>query len=350
MPQRTCTKCEQTLTQDGFARDAHKASGFKSICKPCDNLKSKAYYYGSAFRKCTWCSQPTEGQRHCSTACRDEHAWERRDPPLKVKDCARCGSAFATITGQRYCCPAPKVINREAVLLKNYKRRLARKHSDLTSAYVRALFSKAKRCPLCSVALTGKVYEPNSPELDHIIPINVGGTDTVGNVRVLCRKCNCARPHDGSDVTGQVTLWSADVDATPVKPEQQPREPTKRQLALDAARRANAAARQQREAQALEALRLRLTGLSWGDVAQAVGYHSGHRAHSAVTQRHTIPKVSGIRTPETKRKVETIKAMRDEGRKWDDVAEAIGYRNGRDARKLLRQAGGLTNRQPHTTP
>lgn len=71
-----------------------------------------------------------------------------------------------------------------------------------------SLRAKAKRCPLCQVKLLDEPYLPASKELDHIIPQGAGGTHTIGNVRIICRKCNITRPHDGSDYTGPVTLWA----------------------------------------------------------------------------------------------------------------------------------------------
>lgn len=68
--------------------------------------------------------------------------------------------------------------------------------------------AKAKRCPLCEVRLVNEPYLPASKELDHIVPLNVGGTHTLGNVRIICRTCNIGRPKDGSDYTGPVTLWA----------------------------------------------------------------------------------------------------------------------------------------------
>lgn len=66
----------------------------------------------------------------------------------------------------------------------------------------------AHKCPLCGVYLTDKPYFPNSKHLDHILPINQGGTHTHGNVRIICAGCNLSRPKDGSDFTGQLTLWA----------------------------------------------------------------------------------------------------------------------------------------------
>lgn len=93
---------------------------------------------------------------------------------------------------------------------KNHRRRENRRSEYLrvTPEYERTLRGKARRCPLCEVRMTGEPYQPTSKELDHIVPLNVGGTHTIGNVRIICRACNRARPSDGSDYAGPVTLWA----------------------------------------------------------------------------------------------------------------------------------------------
>jgi 5-methylcytosine-specific restriction endonuclease McrA len=69
------------------------------------------------------------------------------------------------------------------------------------------VFEKAKWiCHLCGEktikALRGG-YDPLSPELDHIIPLSVGGTHTYGNVACSCRACNGKK---GNKIIGQVSL------------------------------------------------------------------------------------------------------------------------------------------------
>jgi 5-methylcytosine-specific restriction endonuclease McrA len=56
--------------------------------------------------------------------------------------------------------------------------------------------------------MSDKPQLPNSKELDHIVPLGVGGTHTVGNVRIICRDCNLRRPKDGSDYVGPIALWA----------------------------------------------------------------------------------------------------------------------------------------------
>jgi len=41
---KRCSRCGREKPLEEFARDASKASGFKSWCKACDKAKSRAYY------------------------------------------------------------------------------------------------------------------------------------------------------------------------------------------------------------------------------------------------------------------------------------------------------------------
>lgn len=91
---------------------------------------------------------------------------------------------------------------------KTHLRKAAGRFGDLSPSYEAEMRAKARRCLLCKVRMIEMPYQPASKELDHIVPLNVGGTHTVGNVRIICRACNLARPKDGSDYTGPVTLWA----------------------------------------------------------------------------------------------------------------------------------------------
>lgn len=49
-------------------------------------------------------------------------------------------------------------------------------------------------CPICGTLLNYAVGRtPSSAEVDHIIPYSRGGTDTIDNVRIICRRCNQQR-------------------------------------------------------------------------------------------------------------------------------------------------------------
>jgi 5-methylcytosine-specific restriction endonuclease McrA len=75
-------------------------------------------------------------------------------------------------------------------------------HINRTHVFVRDRWT----CHLCGIrtppALRGK-NQPNSPELDHIIPLAKGGGHLYANVACACRACNSAK---GSTILGQFRL------------------------------------------------------------------------------------------------------------------------------------------------
>jgi len=145
----------------------------------------------------------------------------------------------------------------------------------MTTAELAAMVKTATHCPLCEQAMAAK-------HVDHIIPINIGGTHTRGNVRVICAKCNLSRPHDGSDLNGhQPTLWSVDLRAAqaaaalraarPPRAKREPQRTVKRSQVWQQRARAAAAARRM--------------GMQWQQIADALGYASPGAVHNSIRLR-----------------------------------------------------------------
>lgn len=128
-------------------------------------------------------------------------AQQRRDllPVLCV--CGDCGEAFVRGPfGRTNRCRSCGEMRRKAYQL----RRTAARHAqvilgDVAAGDVRRLLAAAVECPLCGVELE-RVPGPRQAQVDHIVPLAVGGEHVRGNLRVICRSCNVRRPHDGSDV------------------------------------------------------------------------------------------------------------------------------------------------------
>lgn len=110
MDNGTCTKCRTTKPRDKFARDASKTTGHKTICKACDNARCKHYYAtgGKGHTSCAWCSNPVQGRRFCNPLCAENHAWERREAPIRLSNCITCHVTFAALRRGSYCSVACK--------------------------------------------------------------------------------------------------------------------------------------------------------------------------------------------------------------------------------------------------
>jgi hypothetical protein len=253
---KTCSVCKQEKPLDDFPKDSSRKDGRMCRCRDCDNARCASYYKRAPFKvqtinvrglnlgdeaafngpACTYCLSPippgergSVGKRgralFCSSGCSRAHDAERKiAKPIAIRSCVECGRTFYTLSGTRYrvvcsakCRDDRKRTSararydqaRERAKRDKRMRALRLENSDVTPAHIRQLYRSTKRCPLCAVELTAMPRLPHSREVDHIIPINAGGTHTIGNLRVICRACNGARPSDGSDLDmHQPTLWA----------------------------------------------------------------------------------------------------------------------------------------------
>lgn len=163
--------------------------------------------------------------------CRDCRSAEPRKSGKagRAASCAKCETSFTSVRRSngdwtKWCSRSCVVDSRPAQgrdaarrraswRTKNHRRRAACSvEFDAVTAELECfLRKKARICPLCACGMTEVPYLPHSKELDHIVPLNVGGTHTTGNVRIICRSCNLGRPKDGSDYAGQISLFALEV-------------------------------------------------------------------------------------------------------------------------------------------
>jgi 5-methylcytosine-specific restriction endonuclease McrA len=181
--------------------------------------------------------------------------------------------------GKRFCDVCRPLHFRDLKQAAGHRRRQRQSPlCDLTAEVIRELRT-ASVCPLCSVVMVEAPLLPASKEIDHIVPLNVGGTNMRVNLRAICRACNGARPKDGSDYTGPVLPEMIDrvlagrIAAARVNAEREGRAEKVRQAAADRASRTedDALTRKKRVAEIVE---LRESGLRWVDVAARLGYNT----------------------------------------------------------------------------
>lgn len=151
------------------------------------------------------------GQMFCSTNC-------RLVPKRLPRCCSHCGSAFTPAHGGAALCSEECRGAKRRINLRNARPKGGRKDRDRArKAGVKyEPINRAKlyerdgwRCQVCGrktpKALRGKLVD-NAPELDHRVPLCLGGDHTWENVQTACRRCNAKKA--GRHVVGQLALFA----------------------------------------------------------------------------------------------------------------------------------------------
>lgn len=152
--------------------------------------------------------------------CRESYA---NDPNViafaqRQLTCKQCGSGFTAgfVKGERrkvrrsFCSDACANRHRHEVQGKNHRKRaryFGVAYEPFKSEDI--LHRDGYRCMMCGVKTPKRLRgstEPNAPELDHRIPMAMGGGHTRDNVQCACRRCNIAK--GGSRVEGQLRLFA----------------------------------------------------------------------------------------------------------------------------------------------
>lgn len=204
---RSCTRW--FARHPGEVRPIDWAAPERQKPKPCEQC-GKLFLVPGRMREAKFCSRECTGR--AASARYPERPVECSQPgclnprrPLK-SDGHSSGPDCVSCTNRRYRGRYQET-DQARSRRKTYLRKARTRRTDLSLKVERQMREEAKRCPLCRVSFVDGPYLPASKELDHIVPLNQGGSHTVWNVRIICRACNIRRPNDGSDVV-QIPLFA----------------------------------------------------------------------------------------------------------------------------------------------
>ena len=156
-PMKECTKCAEEKPLDEFSRDPRKSCGRKSQCRVCDNARRAAYRRANI-----------EKEREADRAYREsrdllEYAeqWRAENPNYHAKWRAENpGFAYASRARAFGFDPVAERFTR----------------SDIV-----AYWGNGERCIYCDGPFQ---------EIDHMIPVGLGGHHVISNVAPSCVPCN----------------------------------------------------------------------------------------------------------------------------------------------------------------
>ncbi len=184
MDKKICTRCRDEKPIEGFRLRKGYKGGRDTWCSSC------RYAYNRQ-----WLKSNPKNQENARKATlkwykeqgREWHAQWRDENREKVREINRRSAALHLED------------RRERYRLR--RAAIDSTTSDITVDWLKQLQSITPKCELCECELLygAAQHDHKKANLDHIIPLNVGGTHTRDNVRYICYLCNLRRPKNGAD-------------------------------------------------------------------------------------------------------------------------------------------------------
>lgn len=209
IPERDCKQCNRTYRP----KKSLFTGGFCS--RECAFLSRKRT---PAPRLCE-CGVPLLPRTRACAKCVEQRkkrsaaqCYVRR--PRITKQCQGCGAPI-TGTASKVRCTA--CTTRKAKATHRAKHGRVNKHRLRAKKFGVAyepinpimLFDRDRwRCQVCGIKTPKKLrgsFKPNAPELDHRIPMAMGGPHTWANVQCACRSCNTKK--GSTRIVGQLPLF-----------------------------------------------------------------------------------------------------------------------------------------------
>lgn len=162
-------------------------------------------------RTCKRCSKVFDPKefglpyRYCSLECK-AYRPPKPAPTIYTIDCAECGKSFESRKRiKKFCTPqCGKALHRR---IRKMKLRALVVLAEAENVNPYKVFVRDKWiCQLCGVKTPRKLrgsYQSNAPELDHIVPLSLGGEHSYRNTQCACRQCNGSK---GAKPLGQMRL------------------------------------------------------------------------------------------------------------------------------------------------
>jgi 5-methylcytosine-specific restriction endonuclease McrA len=181
-----CSRCKSSKDSSEFYPDPyHVQTGFASYCKECSKKVARASY---AKNKIARRAQKTKYHRENAETERLTRVRYVAKNPEKIRN-FQCQYRSAPATRKIYLDSIKRWNRKNPVKLKAYrksadhKRRMWKKGGSFTASEWLALCNLyGNRCLGCGDCC--------SLTADHVVPLKLGGRNTIDNIQPLCLRCN----------------------------------------------------------------------------------------------------------------------------------------------------------------
>ena len=166
------------------------------------------------YHPCVVCGKDTLPRRQtCSPECQREHhrrvayaQWKTRQKPEREIVCRECGRGFRGRGDRRQFC-STFCCRRALHRIGKGIRRARLRQVEVEAIDPKLILRRDRyRCRLCGQStparLRGSTHD-RAPEVDHIVPLALGGSHTYANTQCVCRACNMTK---SARVRGQLRL------------------------------------------------------------------------------------------------------------------------------------------------
>lgn len=147
---------------------------------------------------CKECCEAQERKQASRSARATAEAKHRQD--AKVVVCGECDCSFCPLYGSSQatlCAPCREFRDRAGKAAQRILRKARERAAKVESVNPYRVFERdGWLCRLCGVATPKDkrgTYEPDAPELDHVVPLARGGEHSYANTQCACRRCNGAK-------------------------------------------------------------------------------------------------------------------------------------------------------------
>lgn len=224
-PERTCEHCDAVFRRNPNSKNAGRFcsrkcaydAGANGLRNPelDPNLAIAASAFSTKFTinmsRCTVCRErlPVGSlKKVCSSECgRKRYVAANDNVDRAPRPCQECGVVFAPEYGDKrsiYCSLACSSKNARRRRHKKERARIRGAPVEMVDP-IKVFERDGWRCRICRVSTPRSLRgscDDRAPELDHVLPLSLGGAHSYMNTQCACRRCNADKSNTPPDQPG----------------------------------------------------------------------------------------------------------------------------------------------------